>query len=112
MFVFSSDPVFQNTGPILAWGLGRSVDGPNVLMEGVKVFFCFLFVCNLVLIRYFYLAIHIYIYKYSTASEQPGFLLFSVQTETIFLKFSGKSRKLKRATAGNRNVYIYIYIYN
>ena len=54
------------------------------------------------------------VYKYSTANEQPGFLLFSVQTETIF-----KMRKLKRATAGNRTTDLllsgqanYTYIYN
>ena len=41
-------------------------------------------------------------YKYSTASEQPGFLLFRCKRKQFFFKFSGKSRKLKCATAGNR----------
>ena len=57
--------------------------------------------------------LYIYIYKYSTASEQPGFLLFSVQTETIF-KILRKIEKIKTRHSGEPifNFIIYMnYIY-
>ena len=71
----------------------RSLRGPQFLSEGpLKNGFC---QRATLLKRFKYeIYIYIYIYKYSTASEQPGFLLFSVQTETIF-KILRKIEKIK-----------------